>query len=385
MSRTERPLLSAEERFRLLAESAEQALSVSDTSDAVRRLLDLACGQTGLEAALYWASDPSNGGVRLVAFYGLPEETVRPIADGLASAAAAFESDITILSGIRQSDDPRFAFLKSYGVRVLFCQTLTAAGRRIGLLVFVSLSQDAFEPATIALLKALGHCMGLAWERARAAQQEAALKEKDEQFRDIHHRVKNNMQVICSLLDLQAGSTDDPKVVALLDDSQSRIRTMALIYEQLYLSEGLSRIGMQDYLQNLVGQIGRSQLMAPPPEIALDAERIALSLDRAIPCGLIVNELTRNALEHAFPGRPPGQIRVSFRLHAPGQATLEVNDDGIGLPSDFDIREIDSLGLSLVQELTSQLGGILSVRSGQGTAFAVHFPLEAPPSKKARP
>ncbi len=221
-------------------------------------------------------------------------------------------------------------------------------------------------------------------ERKQAEEQvKASLKEKEVLLREVHHRVKNNMQVIMSLLRLQADSIDDEKYADLLKESQDRIKSMALIHEKFYQSENFADIDFDEYVRSLSTELFRSY-GADPNKIALKTqiENVSLILDYAIPCGLIVNELISNSLKYAFPEGREGEIKVVFRSTDADELDLTVSDDGIGLPKDLDVRNTESLGLHLVTVLAEhQLGGKLDVRREKGTEFHLQF---KPKGYKAR-
>jgi PAS domain S-box-containing protein len=213
-------------------------------------------------------------------------------------------------------------------------------------------------------------------ERVEAERQVAAsLKEKEVLLQEIHHRVKNNLQIISSLLNLQAQQLENQQILEAFRDSQNRIRSMALIHEQLYGSHDLAGIDFGAYIQDLLTFLFRSY-QADSRQIRLDVEtdKVSLAIDQAVPCGLIVNELVSNALKHAFPDGRQGGIRVVLGADE-GLLALAVSDDGIGLPEGFDHRTSTSLGLQLVNSLVSQLDGEIMLEPGQGTGFKVTFPV----------
>jgi PAS domain S-box-containing protein len=213
-------------------------------------------------------------------------------------------------------------------------------------------------------------------ERKRAeAQIAASLKEKEILIKEIHHRVKNNLQVISSLLNLQAGGVKDERILEPLRESQNRIRSMALIHERLYQSENLARIDFGEYLRSLVGFLARSYNI-PHVEVNIHVENITLPINTAIPCGLIVNELASNALKYAFPGGSAGRIDVSLTLIGEASAVLTVADNGVGFPLEIDFRNTKTLGLQLINTLTMQINGAIGLIRDRGTAFSITFPLE---------
>ena len=211
-------------------------------------------------------------------------------------------------------------------------------------------------------------------ERRRAEQQiEASLKEKEVLLKEIHHRVKNNMQVISSLLNLQAGQTRDSHVRDMLKESQNRVKSMALIHERLYQSKDLAQIDFGDYVRSLTAHVFRSYNVEGI-QLNVRVENIYLSVDTAIPCGLIINELVSNSLKHAFPRGRKGEIRVELKPNVKAQGyELTVSDSGVGFPEGLDFRTTESLGLQLVNTLTSQLEGTLALKKNGGTRFVVTF------------
>jgi two-component sensor histidine kinase/CheY-like chemotaxis protein len=212
-------------------------------------------------------------------------------------------------------------------------------------------------------------------ERTRAEELiKTSLREKEVLLQEIHHRVKNNLQIISSLLSLQSSYIRDPQASAIFQDSQNRVRSMALIHEKLYQSENLARINFGEYVHNLVTFLFRSY-KSDSSVIALkiQADGIYLDVDSAVPCGLIVNELVSNALKHAFAPGQAGEIRIQLFQDVPDQYRLEISDNGVGIPSDMDFRHTESLGLRLVSTLVDQLDGHIELDRRRGTAFKVTF------------
>lgn len=215
-------------------------------------------------------------------------------------------------------------------------------------------------------------------ERRRVQQTlERALQEKTVLLNEVHHRVKNNLQVISSLLNLQATHSNDPALRAILSESQNRVRAMALTHQLLYERKDYSRVDLGEYLdrltQLLVGSYREgSARIGVRKELPTDT--LYLDLDRAIPCGLIVTEWVTNAFKHAFPYLRAGEI--SLELRAIGdEIELIVADNGIGLPKDFSLLTLKSLGLQLVPLLVEQIGGHYSIESDTGTRFVLRLPI----------
>jgi len=203
---------------------------------------------------------------------------------------------------------------------------------------------------------------------------QAALAEKVVLLKEVHHRVKNNLQIISSLLDLQSDYIEDDDSKRFIRESQDRIRSMALIHEQLYKSEDLSVIDFSCYVDELVMSLYRSSVV-DPDKIRADVEvrDIELGIDEAIPCGLIINELVSNALKHAYPGNRRGSVSIRGSLDAEGSVCLTVTDTGVGLPQGFDVSTSESLGLQIVSLLTKQLHGTLEIQGDNGMAVCIRF------------
>jgi two-component sensor histidine kinase len=203
----------------------------------------------------------------------------------------------------------------------------------------------------------------------------AALRDKETLLKEVHHRVKNNLQVISSLLDLQARQTQDAGVRGVLAESQGRVRVMALIHQLLYERRDFSRVDLGQYLERLT-QIVRNAYPVDPQRIALKLEvaEVSLDLERAMPCALLVNELVTNAFKYAFPGDRKGEIGLCLKPRREGQAVLTIRDDGVGLPVGVDITEASSLGLQLVRLFVDQMHGSLRVGPGPGASFELRFP-----------
>ena len=230
-------------------------------------------------------------------------------------------------------------------------------------------------------------------ERRKSDEQlKLSLREKEVLLKEIHHRVKNNLQVISSMLSLQRNTIEDQAVREILRVSQGRVRSMATIHELLYRSEDFAHIDFAGYVQTLASQLFRSYAVSQTDvQLKLEIRPLSFSIDTAIPCGLIINELISNALKYAFPDGRQGIIRVVLeacpeaadvdthsdaepaRKSSLPKVCLTVSDDGIGLPLNVNPSKSSTLGLMLVTTLADQLNGTLEVRRGQGTAFKISF------------
>ena len=211
-------------------------------------------------------------------------------------------------------------------------------------------------------------------ERKRAEQIKVSLREKEVLLQEIHHRVKNNLQVISSLLSLQSGYIEDKQAIEMIEESQNRIKSIALIHEQLYQSKDLARIDLTKYIRHLVADLFRSYgVNSETITLKINIDNILLDMDTAIPCGLIINELASNSLKHAFPAGKGGEIRIDLHSDKDNQFTLIISDNGVGFPGGLDFRDTKSLGLQLVNTLVDQLGGTIELHSNGGTEFKLAF------------
>ncbi len=217
-------------------------------------------------------------------------------------------------------------------------------------------------------------------ERKEAEEQlKALVREKEAMLREIHHRVKNNMQVISSLMHLQAGCIDHPAAKIVLRDMQDRVHSMTIIHEYLYSSQNLSAVDMAAYLKQLCQRLFRTLVMTPGTiQLRLELAPVQMAIDQAIPCGLIVNELVTNCFKHAFPDQAGGEVRIALQPETLNRVRMQVSDTGVGLPMDFNPGRSTTLGLQLVSDLTRQLQGTLEISPpGQAARFIMVFPLAA--------
>jgi PAS domain S-box-containing protein len=215
-------------------------------------------------------------------------------------------------------------------------------------------------------------------ERKRAEEQiNNSLEEKEVLLKEIHHRVKNNLQVISSLLYLQSENVQDQGTLEALKDSRNRVKSMALIHEKLYRSKDLAHIDFADYIRNLTGFLSTSYSdKTKTVTIQASIKDISLDINTAIPCGLIINELVSNSLKYAFPGGRRGRITIDMHSdngHLGSKLNLVVDDDGVGLPQNIDVRNTESLGLQLVNTLVQQLNGTVQLFRREGTRFVIRF------------
>ena len=213
-------------------------------------------------------------------------------------------------------------------------------------------------------------------EKKQAQEQiENSLKEKEVMLREIHHRVKNNMQIISSLLRLQSGYIKEKKYIDMYKDSQNRIATMSLIHEKLYQSKDLSRIDLGGYIKELVNGLFISYDMNPGKiRVKIDVENVSMGINSAIPCGLIINELISNSLKYAFPDGREGEIRISLLSTGNNNFELIAGDNGVGLPVDMELKKTESWGMRMVAILIeNQLHGEFTINRERGTEYNIKF------------
>ena len=249
--------------------------------------------------------------------------------------------------------------------------------------------QNTLRNALISGVLALIVLLGVLYNRYRLKQrslgliatQKAEIEQQNQEnktlLREIHHRVKNNLQLILSLLNIQSRRFQDEAVLDFIREGQNRVRSMALVHQDLYQAERLDKIDFEEYLKKMVSHL---KIMYDTDQrgiaIELEVHNVMLDVNTAIPLGLIVNELVSNTLKHAFVDRAEGRVVIRLQRQSDNHYCLSVTDDGVGLPSNVDLRQTDSLGLKLVDGLTDQLHGSLSVKNGQGSSFEVTFPTD---------
>lgn len=258
------------------------------------------------------------------------------------------------------------------------------------LIVHQCSASKTWQPEQVDLLEQIALQLAIAIQQAQVFEQaqrelverqqaerhlRTALTEKEVLLKEIHHRVKNNLQIVSGLLQLQAHGLSDPEIANALRESQTRIESMSLIHKKLYTSSDLGQIDVADYIQGLAMSLLTTYQIAPGTvTLRVDVEPVLLSLDQAIPCGLIINELVSNALKYAFPNNRPGEINIKL-CQSYEQLELTIQDNGVGLPQDLNWREPQTLGLSLVHALaTEQLDGSFAVDLSEGSRFDIRFP-----------
>jgi histidine kinase len=244
-----------------------------------------------------------------------------------------------------------------------------------------SLIKGAFTEQKLGVLQALLSQVSISITNAQLykeledhASVQKSLKQKEVLLKEIHHRVKNNLFVVSTLLDFQSNYVDDPKVIKLLEDCQNRITAMAMIHQHLYGNTGLNKINFANYIESLLDNLAYSQASKERNiNLILDLEQIELNIESANPCGLIVNELMSNAIEHGFGDRSSGNIWLKLKHNSASQVVLTIQDDGVGFKPGLDLYNSDSLGLELVCTLVEQLEGEIKLDQTQGTKIEIAF------------
>ncbi len=240
-------------------------------------------------------------------------------------------------------------------------------------------SIKSVEPATVQIgekgeVKVMGILRDVTDRKLAEEKVKASLNEKNVLLREIHHRVKNNMQIISSLLRLQSRLIRDDKLNEMFKESQNRIRSMALIHEKLYQTEDFTKINFAEYIRSLTVHLFHTYRVNPNIiRMNTDVRNVYLDINKAIPCGLIINELVSNSLKHAFPDNKKGEICIKLSSNKQRKIKLTVSDDGIGLPKSVSLNEPETLGLQLVSDLIHQIEGTIKLERANGTTFHFSF------------
>ena len=266
--------------------------------------------------------------------------------------------------------------LESQGIKSIIVLPVDIRGKLSG---FIGLDDVAetkkWSKEEFKLMQTAANIIGNALERQHTQDKiKASLKEKEVLLQEIHHRVKNNMQIVVSLLRLQSYTAKNKKLEDMFKVAQNRIRSMAIIHEKLYQSKDFARIDFALYIQSLTTHLMQIYQI-DPKQITLktDVKDVHLDINQGVPVGLLINELVSNALKHAFPKGKKGEISLKFSVDKKGKKTLIVSDNGIGFPEKVNIRKPETLGLQMIKDLTKQIGGKLDLDTKAGTKFTITF------------
>jgi PAS domain S-box-containing protein len=368
--------------------------STLDLDEVLTTILDEMRELLGVTGGSIWLREPESGDLVCRQATGPDSEEVRRwrLAPGQGLVGWTTSHGEPLIVKDAQADERHVGKLGErigLSLRSVASVPLQVQGKVIGTLQAVDTEAERFGPDDLKLLEPLAASAAIAIENARLYERareeiaerrqaqealQASLQEKESLLQEIHHRVKNNLQVITSLLRLQSQFTEDLQIRQALTANRDRIQSMALVHEHLYQSPDLACINLADYLRRYVPYLTRVyRKQAHHFAVRIEAKDTFLDIDHAVPCGLLIHELVSNALKHAFPEGQGGEIRIEARTEN-GQTKLCVSDDGVGLPEDVDFHHAKSLGLQLVNTLVKQLRGTINLDSRQGTRFEVTFP-----------
>jgi PAS domain S-box-containing protein len=275
---------------------------------------------------------------------------------------------------VENYDKTNYEWSKKSGILSTAAFPLFSKDKIIGSLNIGSKKRHFFTTEEKETMQVIGREIGTAISKMIAENQiKDSLEEKEVLLREIHHRVKNNMQIISSLLSLQSAYLNNKQLQDILKESQNRVKSMALIHEKLYQSEGLAKINFSEYIRNLTYDLFSSYATDTNIKLNLEIPELSLDIDTAIPCGLIINEIVTNSLKYAFPDAIEGNISINLKTEDE-KIILSITDDGVGLSENFDLKKTKTLGLRLVKTLVRQIDGSLELHRNNGTEFDIKFP-----------
>jgi len=385
-------------RTALIYETGKKALSKLDLDELLHDIVNSICESFNYYGVIIFLLDEIEKKLNFKAASGayagkVPKDLAVSIGEGMIGYAAL--SRKVMVSGDVSKD--RY-FLRKEGEKTKseLSVPIKTLDKIIGVLDIQSDKLNAFDESDIAAMKTLCTQIANAIENARLyehAQKEiierkkaektllkreeqikASLEEKEVLLKEIHHRVKNNMQIISSLLRLQTEKIKDETMQNMFIESQNRIQSMALIHETLYKSKDLARIDFQDYLKKLTSSLSLLyQKDLEDIQINIDIKNVLLDINQAIPCGLLINELITNSIKHAFPDGESGTVDVHMHKRPEGQFSLTVQDSGVGLPDGIDLNYTETLGMQLISGLISQLNGKIKLHREKGTKYTIEF------------
>ncbi|TAL29475.1 MAG: PAS domain S-box protein [Spirochaetes bacterium] len=370
----------AEKLIRLQRDLAAALSGTVELREALGLVLDFTLQIEGFDSGGIYLKDQHTGGLNLSVSHGLSEGFMQMEARYSADSANTrmvlkgepiymeYPRIIENLTGV-----PLDGIRKKEGILHLAIIPIRHGGAVIGCLNLASRSLPGIPQFSRDALESIGVQVGGVIGRLRAEQTiRDSLAEKEMLLKEIHHRVKNNMQIISSLLQLQIYRLHDPRDQDLVMNLQNSVRSMALVHEKLYRSESMARIHIAPYIRDLTNEMLQFNPIAERVTISIDAGDMLLSIDEAVPCGLIINELITNALKHAFPGTEKGVIEIRFGP-MDGKRLLVIRDNGAGIAESVDLQKPASLGMRLVNALLKQLAGTMEVVRSGGTEFRILF------------
>jgi PAS domain S-box-containing protein len=381
--RAEGSLLLYQKHLEAIKEIATMAGATLDLEDVLQRILSGTLDASSAKVGMIFLKDHKTGCLKWGASIGLSEEFVndyrnRLIQSGEGLTGRIYQTGEMIYIPVDSSHDPRIArpVVEAEGLNSFIGVAIQAGGEIVGVMNILSRPPDILSEDVIALVSAIGLQVGWAIRNAQLYEKlKKSLKEKEILLREIHHRVKNNMAIVSSLLQLQSQHVTDENLKKIFNESRNRIVSMALVHEKLYQSTDLAEIDLKEYVEALMNNLFVSYGIRKG-SISLKAdidENVQLDIDRLIPCGLILNELVTNSLKHAFHDGKNGEIRVGFKTDDSNKVTVSVSDNGCGLPAGMDIGDSKTLGLNLITSLTRQLRGNLEYDGTDGMSVEITF------------
>jgi len=315
--------------------------------------------------------------VGLILIYFILKIFLSPLDILVKAAGKMIEGDLTQRINLKSSDE--FGFL-SEGFN-LTVEKLASSDKEM--IVITRELEKRVKDRTVELEGALKSLQRENTQRKKAEVEISnSLHEKEVLLKEIHHRVKNNLQIVSSLFFFQSKQITDPVTLEMFRDGQNRVKSMALIHEKLYQSGDLAHIDFKEYIKKLSNFLLQSYgVNQTKIRLKINIQKVELGVDTAVPCGLIINELISNSLKHGFPEKDSGEIKIDFGYDENNKLILKISDNGKGIPKDFDVENSDSLGLRLVNNLTTQLNGKVDYYNNNGTIVKLVFP--NPNHKKA--
>jgi len=357
---------------------SELALAVGGEADLCRMICEEIARALDYPMVAVEYYDPERG---IMTFQGVSEHfglnlPLEVPAGETISGTVARTGEAVVERDVSARGDYRNEALRALGTKTFLCFPMRCRGTVTGALSMASSKLESVDGELITWAGSMANYVAALIDHARAVYRVAAsLREKEILLREIHHRVKNNLQIVSSLLRLQANHITDPAALGYFEESQARVMAMALVHEDLYQTSDLSLISIPEFFSRLIQRIMSVFGRGRDIESRVEAEETALGIDCVIPLGLILNELAVNAIKHGFDGRDRGVLTVRFARQG-DDYVLTVSDNGRGLPPGFDMASAQTLGMQLVASLTEQLRGVIAAQSRNGAAFALRFPVK---------
>lgn len=351
--------------------TANKAFNIHDLlKDILTSIMDL----LGFESGGIYLLEENTGFSELAYYKNLPGEfleKVKRLKVDIEPYSTVYDQGIPIYDYIEKKPEIE----TMYGFKSAATVPIFSAGKVIGSLNVVSNEKSFITDLEKDILESIGMQTGTVIARmySEAAIKES-LREKEALLTEIHHRVKNNMQIISSLLNLQSQYVEGDEVAAdVLKESQNRVKSMAMLHEKLYQSGSLTEIRFDDYVERLVTDLFYTYKI-PEDQIksVIEVEEVQLNMETAVPCGLIISELVSNSLKHAFPNKKKGELTVLVKKQK-DEYELIISDNGVGLPDELDFKKTNTLGLQLVKSLVAQIDGEIELDRSHGTEFKIRF------------